>query len=34
MEGMSLKFIPVVVRCLLGSLNMFGPTAGNSLIHS
>ena len=34
MEGMSLKFIPVVVSCLLGSLSMLGRTAGTSLTHS
>ena len=26
MEGMGLKFTPVVVRHLLGLLSMFGPT--------
>ena len=33
MEGMSLKFTPVVVRHLLGSLSMFGSMAGTSLTH-
>ena len=28
MEGMGLKFTPVVVRHLLGPLSMFGPMAG------
>ena len=27
MEGMGIKFTPVVVRCLLGPLSMFGPMA-------
>ena len=34
MEGMGLKMIPVVVRCLLSPLSMFGPMAGTSLTHS
>ena len=34
MEGMGLKLIPVVVRCLLGSLGMFGPMAATSWTHS
>ena len=34
MEGMGLKFTPVVVRCLLGLLSMFGPIAGISWTHS
>ena len=34
MEGMGLKFIRVMVRCLLGPLSMFGPMAGTSWIHS
>ena len=29
MEGISLKLTPVVVRCFLGSLGMFGPLAGS-----
>ena len=33
MEGMGLKFIPVVVRRLLGPLSMFGPFAGISWTH-
>ena len=28
MEGMGLKLTPVVVRCLLGPLSMFGSIAG------
>ena len=34
MEGMGLKFTPVVVRCLLGHLSMFVPIAGTSWTHS
>ena len=34
MEGMGLKFIPVVVRHLLGPLSMFGPMAGTSWTQS
>ena len=38
MEGMGLKFTPVVVRHLLGPLSMFGPMfgamAGTSCTHS
>ena len=34
MEGISLKLIPVVVRCLLGPLGMFGPMAGTAWAHS
>ena len=30
MEGMGLKFTPVVVRHLLGHLGTFGPMAGTS----
>ena len=30
MEGMVLKLIPVIARCLLGRLSMFGPLAGTS----
>ena len=33
MEGMCLKFTPVLVRHLLGHLSMFGPTAGTSWTH-
>ena len=33
MEGMGLKFTPVVVRRLLGPLSMFGPMAGTSWTH-
>ena len=32
-EGMGLKFIPVIVRHLLGPLRMFGPLAGTSWTH-
>ena len=31
MEGMGLKFIPVMGRCLLGHLSMFGPVTGTSV---
>ena len=34
MEGMGLKLTPVVVRCLLSPLSMFGPMAGTSWIHT
>ena len=34
MERMGLKLTPVVVRCLLGPLGMFGPMAGTSWTHS
>ena len=34
MEGMGLKLTPVVVRCLLSLLSMFGPMAGTSWIHT
>ena len=34
MEGMGLKLTPEVVRCLLGCLDMFGPTAGTSRTHT
>ena len=34
MEGMGLKFIPVMVRRYLGPLSMFGPMAGTSWTHS
>ena len=34
MEGMGLILTPVVVRCLLGHLSMFGPMAGTSWTHS
>ena len=34
MEGMGLKFIPVIVRYLLGTLSMFGPMAGTSWTHN
>ena len=30
MEDMGLKSTPVVVRCLLAPLTMFGPMAGTS----
>ena len=30
MEGMELKFTPVIRRCLLGHLCMFEPMAGTS----
>ena len=33
MEGMDLKFTPVVARCLLHLLSMFGPMAGTSWTH-
>ena len=33
MEGMSLKFSPVMGRRLLGPLSMFGPVAGTSWTH-
>ena len=33
MEGMGLKLTPEVVRCLLGCLDMFGPTAGTFRTH-
>ena len=32
MEGMGLKFIPVIGRCLLCHLSMFRPMAGTSTI--
>ena len=34
MEGMGLNLTPVVVRCFLGPLGMFGPTAGTSWTHT
>ena len=34
MEGMGLKLTPVVVKCLLGRLGMFGPMAVTSWTHS
>ena len=34
MEDMGLKFAPVIARCLLGHLSMFGSMAGTSLTHS
>ena len=34
MEGMGLKFAPVIVRHLLVPLSMFGPMAGTSWTHS
>ena len=34
MEGMGLKFIPVIGRRLLCHLSMFGPMAGTSGTHS
>ena len=34
MEGTGLKFIPVIVRRLLGHLSMFGSMAGTSWTHS
>ena len=34
MEGMGLKFTPMVVKHLLGPLSMFGPGAGISWTHS
>ena len=32
MEGMGLKFTPVVVGCLLGPAGMFGPMADMTLL--
>ena len=34
MEGMGVKFNPVVVRHLLGPLSMCGPVAGTSWTHN
>ena len=34
MGGMGLKLTPVLVRCLLGFLGLFEPTAGASWAHS
>ena len=34
MEGIGLKFAPVIVRHLLVPLSMFGPMAGTSWTHS
>ena len=34
MEGMGLKLSPVVMRCRLGSLSVFGSMAGTSWSHS
>ena len=34
MEGMSLKFTPVIGGHLLGHLSMFGPMVGSSGTHS
>ena len=34
METMGLKFTPVIVRCLLGPLSVFGPMVGTSCTHS
>ena len=34
MEGMGLKFTPVIVRRVLGRLSIFVPIAGTSLTHS
>ena len=34
MEGMDLKFIPMILRCLLGPLSTFGLMAGTFLTHS
>ena len=34
MEGMSLKLTPVVVRCLLGPLRVFGTMSGTVWTHS
>ena len=34
MEGMGLKFTPVIGRRLLGHLSMFEPMAGTSRAHS
>ena len=34
MEGMGLKLIPVVVKCLLGRPGMFGLMDGTSWTHS
>ena len=33
MEGMGLKFTPVIVGHLLGPLSMFGPMASTSWTH-
>ena len=33
MEGMGIKFIPVIARRLLGPLSMFGPILGASWTH-
>ena len=33
MEGMDLKFTPVVVRRLLGPLSLFSPMASTSWTH-
>ena len=34
MEGIGLKFTPVIGRRLLGHLHMFGPMAGTSGTHT
>ena len=34
MEGMGVKFTPVIVRCILGIPSKFGLIAGNSCTHS
>ena len=34
MEDMDLKFSPVIARCLLSPLSMFGPIAGTSWTRS
>ena len=34
MEGMDLKFTPVVARCLLGPLSMFGLMAAEHFLDS
>ena len=34
MEGMRLKFTPVIAKHLLGHPSMFGPMAGTSWTHS
>ena len=34
MEDMDLKLTPMVVRCVLGPLGMFGSMAGTSWTHT
>ena len=34
MEGVGLKFIPVILKHLLDPLNMFGPMAGTFWTHT